>query len=196
MLDDCIAKLRSKPVAGMGPSCRLGAICRHVVGAENRLTPVAETSPVAAEAEAMQLTPISEHLGMNVEGVDLKRPLSKDQVAAVYDALVTHKVLVFKRIGLSREEQVRFTYELSGASDSVGPPTIGHTVFGHSEGFPEVYSVMQGPTTKPKNIERYESLSTKYPWTGCMHTASPHHHLVSRSRDISDRLLGCCFRPL
>ena len=42
-----------------------------------------------AEAEGrIKLKPISEYLGMEVEGVDLKHKLSTEQVATVYDALV------------------------------------------------------------------------------------------------------------
>ena len=127
--------------------------------------------------------------------MDLKQPLSPAQVSAVYDALLRHKVLVFKRIGLSHgeqvrftllrhkvlafkriglshAEQVRFTYELSGASPHVGEPTIGHTVFGHADGFPEIYSVYQGDRIKPKNMEKYTASSQKYPWTG-YHCGAP-----------------------
>ena len=43
----------------------------------------------AAEAEGrISLKPISANLGVEVEGVDLKRELSAEQVAAVYDALL------------------------------------------------------------------------------------------------------------
>ena len=64
------------------------------------------------EAEGrIKLKPISDYLGMEVEGVDLRNELSTEQVATVYDALVRHKVLVFKKIGLNHEQQVRFSYE-------------------------------------------------------------------------------------
>ena len=55
----------------------------------------------AAEATGLiELKPISANLGVEVEGVDLKNALSPEQVAVVYDALIRHKVLVFKKIGL------------------------------------------------------------------------------------------------
>ena len=84
----------------------------------------------------------------------------------VYDALIRHKVLVFKKIGLNHEQQVRFTYELSGASANIGAPTIGHTVFGHVDEYPEIFSVYQGEKSKPKNMERYEENAASHPWTG------------------------------
>ncbi len=120
-----------------------------------------------AQAEGLiQLKPISENLGVEVEGVDLKQKLSPDQIAAVYDALIRHKVLVFKKVGLNHEQQVRFTYELSEASPNVGAPTIGHTVFGHVDQYPEVFSIYQGNKSRPKNMERYEATAAKDPWTG------------------------------
>ena len=61
---------------------------------------------------------------------------------------------------------MRFTYELSEASPNIGAPTIGHTVFGHVENYPELYSIYQGPKTKPKDMERYEARAVAYPWTG------------------------------
>jgi len=121
----------------------------------------------AAEAAGLiRLTTISENLGVEVDGVDLSNPLSPEQIAAVYDALIRHKVLVFKKIGLTHAEQVRFTYELSEASPNIGAPTIGHTVFGHVENYPEIFSVYQGPKSKPRDMERYEANATTHPWTG------------------------------
>jgi taurine dioxygenase len=121
----------------------------------------------AAQARGLiKLKPISENLGMEVEGVDLKNKLSPEQVAAVYDALIRHKVLVFKQIGLNHEQQVRFSYELSEASPNIGPPTIGHTVFGHVDKYPEIFSVYQGNRSKPKNMTRYEANAASNPWTG------------------------------
>ena len=114
----------------------------------------------------IQLSPISADLGVFVEGLDLKEALTREQIATVYDALIRHKVLVFKQIGLNHEEQVRFTYELSSASKNIGAPTIGHTVFGHVEHYPEIFSVYQGDKSKPRDISRYEAKATSHPWTG------------------------------
>lgn len=121
----------------------------------------------AAEAKGViRLKRISTRLGAEVEGVDLKNALTPAQIAVVYDALLRHKVLVFKKIGLNHEQQVRFTYELSEASPNIGAPTIGHTVFGHVDNFPEIFSVYQGEKSKPRNMERYEASAATDPWTG------------------------------
>ena len=121
----------------------------------------------AAEANRqIKLQPISENLGAKVAGIDLKEKLSDAQIGLLYDALIRHKVLVFKQIHLNHEQQVRFTYELSSASPNIGAPTIGHTVFGHVENFPEIFSVYQGEKSRPRNMERYEARATTHPWTG------------------------------
>ena len=120
----------------------------------------------AESAGLIKLRPISAKLGVEVEGVDLKNKLSAEQIAVVYDTLIRHKVLVFKKIGLNHEQQVRFTYELSGASPNIGAPTIGHTVFGHVDKYPAIFSVYQGEKSKPRNMERYEANAATHPWTG------------------------------
>ena len=126
-----------------------------------------DTRLAAAESVGLiELKPISTNLGVEVEGVDLKNTLAAEQIAVVYDALIRHKVLVFKKIGLNHEQQVRFTYELSAASPNIGAPTIGHTVFGHVDQYPEIFSVYQGEKAKPKNMERYEANAATHPWTG------------------------------
>lgn len=114
----------------------------------------------------IKLKPLSKNLGMEVEGVDLKQALSPEQTATVYAALLRHKMLVFKKIGLNHEQQVRFTYELSEASPNIGSPTIGHTVFGHVDDYPEIFSVYQGEKSKPRNMDRYEANAATHPWTG------------------------------
>jgi len=120
----------------------------------------------AESADLIKLKPISANLGVEVEGIDLKHTLSAEQVAMVYNALIRHKVLVFKKIGLNHEQQVRFTYELSEASPNIGAPTIGHTVFGHVDNYPEIFSVYQGEKSKPRDMERYESKAATHAWTG------------------------------
>ena len=120
----------------------------------------------AESADLIKLKPISANLGVEVEGIDLKHTLSTEQVAVVYNALIRHKVLVFKKIGLNHEQQVRFTYELSEASPNIGAPTIGHTVFGHVDNYPEIFSVYQGEKSKPRDMERYESKAATHAWTG------------------------------
>ena len=95
--------------------------------------------------------------------VDLRAKLSKQQVATVHDVLIRQKVLIFKKIGLNHEQQVRFTYELSEASPNFGAPTIGHTVFGHVDQYPEIFPVHQGKENKSRDIELYGANATTHP---------------------------------
>jgi taurine dioxygenase len=120
----------------------------------------------AESSGQIKLKPLSKNLGVEVEGVDLKQALSPEQTATIYAALLRHKLLVFKKIGLNHAQQVRFTYELSEASPNIGSPTIGHTVFGHVDEYPEIFSVYQGEKSKPRNMERYEANAATHPWTG------------------------------
>lgn len=121
----------------------------------------------AASAGLIKISPISLHVGAVVEGIDLKKELSPEQIQVVYDALVRHKVLVFHNADLNHEQQVRFTRELSTASPNVGPPTIGHTVFGHVDNYPEIFSVYQGERNRPRNLDSYDgSMYNARPWTG------------------------------
>ena len=60
---------------------------------------------------ADQVKQISENLGFEVEGIDLKTKPSEQQMATIYHASIRHKVLIFKKIGLNQEQQVTFTRE-------------------------------------------------------------------------------------
>ncbi|MBV9655309.1 MAG: TauD/TfdA family dioxygenase [Acetobacteraceae bacterium] len=54
--------------------------------------------------EASRLTP---HLGANISGLDLTRPLSNRQLDELHDALVTHEVLFFRDQSLDIESHKR-----------------------------------------------------------------------------------------
>lgn len=54
------------------------------------------------------ITPLSPACGAEISGVDLTRPLSARQVAAIKDAWNRHLVLVFRGQELSQEDQLRF----------------------------------------------------------------------------------------
>jgi len=56
----------------------------------------------------MKVTPLSPACGAEVSGIDLTRPLSAHQVAAVKEAWGKHLVLVFRGQDLSQDDQLRF----------------------------------------------------------------------------------------
>ncbi|MBT4486867.1 MAG: TauD/TfdA family dioxygenase [Rhodospirillaceae bacterium] len=108
----------------------------------------------AAEATAIGVTPLTLHIGAEISGVDLAQPLTAHQVAEINDALVKWKVIFFRDQNLDHARHVALARQF-------GQPTIGHAVFGHVDGFPEIYSVAKARTA---NSHRDERLTT--PWAG------------------------------
>lgn len=92
--------------------------------------------------------------GAEIFGVDLKRPLTPEQKQDVWNALLRWKVVFFRGQHLDHSEHVAFARQL-------GQPTVGHVLYGHEEGFPEVYSVA-------KKRERHTHMDPDpvRPWTG------------------------------
>jgi taurine dioxygenase len=92
--------------------------------------------------------------GAEIFGVDLKRPLAAQQKQDIWNALLKWKVVFFRAQHLDHAGHVAFARAL-------GQPTIGHVLYGHEEGFPEVYSVA-------KRRERHTHMDPDpiRPWTG------------------------------
>jgi len=97
---------------------------------------------------------MSVHTGAEIFGVDLKRPLPPQAVQEIRGALNRWKVIFFRDQHLDHAQHVAFARQL-------GEPTVGHVLYGHEEGFPEVYSVA-------KRRERHTHLEPDpiHPWTG------------------------------
>src|SRR5262245_26594882 len=57
---------------------------------------------------AVKVKPLSKALGAEISGVDLKEPLSPEEVAAIKDAWNKHLVLVFRDQEITQDEQLRF----------------------------------------------------------------------------------------
>src|SRR5215469_8481943 len=62
-------------------------------------------SPVAPK---IKVTPLSDACGAEISGVDLSKPLSAAEVAAIKDAWGKHLVLVFRGQQVSQDDQLRF----------------------------------------------------------------------------------------
>jgi alpha-ketoglutarate-dependent taurine dioxygenase len=56
----------------------------------------------------LKVTPLSDALGAEISGFDLKRPLSAAAVAAIKEAWNEHLVLVFRDQSITQDEQLRF----------------------------------------------------------------------------------------
>lgn len=103
---------------------------------------------------ARQVHPQSAHTGALVTGVDLRQPLSPTQVAGIAAALRQWKVVFFHDQALSHEQHIALARQF-------GAPTIGHPVFGHVAGYPEVYSI-----AKHRQANRFVGGSELRPWSG------------------------------
>src|ERR1700729_3041773 len=103
---------------------------------------------------SLQVTPLSAHIGAEIQGVDLSRPLEAHQVAQIRAALLKWRVIFFREQFLTHEQHVAFSAQF-------GELTLGHPVFGHVEGHPEIYSI-----SKFRKATRFEGQALLRPWTG------------------------------
>ena len=112
--------------------------------------------PTAGSNSAMpvEIVPLTLHIGAEIRGVDLASPLPAAQLKAVRDAFLKWKVVFFRDQNLDHAQHVALARQF-------GEPTIGHAVFGHVEGHPEIYSVAKNRTAN----EKYEAM-TVTPWFG------------------------------
>ena len=85
-------------------------------------------------ASSIDVNPLSIHIGAEIGGVDLSQPLSADTVKEIRAALLKWKVIFFHDQDIDHDSHLAFAKQL-------GEPTIGHAVFGHIDGYPEIYSI-------------------------------------------------------
>ena len=102
----------------------------------------------------IQVRPLTLHIGAEISGAELSRPLSSSELQAIKEALLKWKVIFFRGQYLDHAGHVAFARQM-------GEPTIGHAVFGHVEDFPEIYSVAKFRTAQGNRSTRMAK-----PWTG------------------------------
>jgi alpha-ketoglutarate-dependent 2,4-dichlorophenoxyacetate dioxygenase len=68
---------------------------------------------------SVTIRPLHPTIGAEVEGVDLRRPLTRDQVAAIDAGMDRHAVLVFHGQELTDEEQLAFTLNFGSIEKSM-----------------------------------------------------------------------------
>lgn len=105
-------------------------------------------------AAAVRVRPMSIHIGAEIEGVDLTRPLAPGVVAAIRAALLEWKVVFFRGQPLDHAQHIAFARHF-------GDPTPGHVVFGGDAVYPEIYSV-----AKHRVSNRIEGSPYVRSWTG------------------------------
>jgi taurine dioxygenase len=108
----------------------------------------------AGTTATIEVVPLTLHIGAEIRGIDLSRPLPAQQLKEVRDAFLKWKVIFFRDQHLDHAQHVAMARQF-------GEPTIGHAVFGHVEGHPEIYSVAKNRTAN----EKYEAMMVT-PWYG------------------------------
>jgi len=105
-------------------------------------------------ADAIEIRPMSVSTGAEIFGVDLTRPLAPQTVKEIWAALLQWKVVFFREQHIDHAQHVAFARQL-------GEPTVGHILYGHEEGFPEVYSV-----AKKRERHAHAEQEPVRPWSG------------------------------
>jgi taurine dioxygenase len=108
-----------------------------------------ETAPSSVE-----VAPLSIHIGAEIRGVDISRPLPPEQVRDVRAALLKWKVIFFRDQPMTHRQHVEFTRQF-------GDPTPGHVVYGSDGEYPEIY-----PVKKHRTANHFQDQVLLRPWTG------------------------------
>ena len=104
--------------------------------------------------EKIDIRPVSVHTGAEIVGIDLTLPLGPKARAKIWQALLDWKVIFFRDQPMDHAQHVAFAREL-------GEPTVGHILYGHEEGFPEVYSI-----ARKRERHSHAEPEAVRPWTG------------------------------
>jgi alpha-ketoglutarate-dependent taurine dioxygenase len=113
-----------------------------------------ESNNMAGSQSHIKVRPLSVHIGAEIDGVDLSRPLTPAEVTDIWAALMKWKVVFFRDQELDHQAHVAMARQF-------GVPTPGHVVFGGHDEFPELYSIA-------KHRVANSSLAPPMmrPWTG------------------------------
>src|SRR5262249_5444121 len=85
-------------------------------------TTILEETSMADLTSAIVVKPLALHIGAEISGVDLSRPLDVATRKAINDAFLRWKVVFFRGQHLDHRGHVAFARQM-------GEPTIGHAVF-------------------------------------------------------------------
>jgi len=110
--------------------------------------------PSTQQAGAVEVSPLSIHIGAEISGVDLSRPLPPEQVSAIRAALVRWKVVFFRDQSLDHRKHIAFARQF-------GETTAGHVVYGSDGEYPQIYSV-----AKHRKANRFQGQTLFRAWSG------------------------------
>ena len=109
---------------------------------------------MATSPGTIDVRPLSVHIGAEIHGVDLTRPLAPEEVQTIRAALLQWKVVFFREQHLDHRQHIAFARHF-------GELTPGHVVFGSDDTYPEIYSV-----AKHRKANRYQGQAMVRPWSG------------------------------
>jgi taurine dioxygenase len=118
------------------------------------MTVEAVREAVGRQAGSVEIAPMAIHIGAEIRGVDLSRPLPPEQVRAVRAALLRWKVVFFRDQTLDHRQHI-------AAARQFGETTAGHVVYGSDGEYPQIYSV-----AKNRKANRYQGQVLFRPWSG------------------------------
>jgi alkyl sulfatase len=108
-----------------------------------------ETSP-----SSVKVSPLSIHIGAEMGGVDLSRPLAPPQVRDIRAALLKWKVVFFRDQPMNHRQHVEFARQF-------GAVTPGHVVYGSDGEYPEIYAI-----SKHRTANSFKDQVLHRAWTG------------------------------
>jgi taurine dioxygenase len=82
------------------------------------MTAVHETPLSTVNDNPVHVAPVAGYIGADVSGVDLREPLTDQQVAAITDALHTYKVLFFRDQHIDHAQQIAFSRRFGAVTPS------------------------------------------------------------------------------
>jgi taurine dioxygenase len=94
------------------------------------------------------------HIGAELSGVDLSRPLPPEHVSAIRAALLRWKVVFFRDQPLDHRGHIALARQF-------GDTTAGHVVYGSDGDYPQIYSV-----AKERKANRFQGQVLFRPWSG------------------------------
>ena len=115
-------------------SARLTSLARHANKGDCRERgAMPECTGEICKGDPMKVQPIAGALGAEIQGVDLRAPISTDLAAAIRQALLDHLVIFFRNQDLSPEQYMRF-------AEAMGQPVEYPFVKG-LDGFPNIIEI-------------------------------------------------------
>lgn len=104
------------------------------------------------ESTSFEVAPLTLHIGAEIHGVNLTKPLPDQQIADIKATLAKWKVVFFRDQTLDHDQHVAFSRQL-------GDPTPGHPIYGARDGHPEIYTV-----SKTRMTDRFDGEPIDHPW--------------------------------